>query len=94
MSWLDLQNPLIWLIAAVVLGVAEILLPSTIAIGFGLGAVATAGFLWLAGPGVLGVPGLLVLWAVVSGLCWIVLRIVFRNKASKDDPYDGDINEY
>lgn len=94
MGFFDLQNPLIWLIAAVILGVAELLLPSTIAIGFGLGALVAAVALWVLGPGVMGTPGLLLLWAVGSGLCWIALRLLFRNRVSKDDPYDGDINEY
>ena len=90
----DLFNPVNWVVIAVLLVAAEIVLPSTIALGFGLGALLVAALLWLVAPEGLGVLTLTAIWVVASGVAWVVMRVIFRNRASKDDPYDGDINEY
>lgn len=94
MNFFDFYNPVNWLVIGIVLAAAEILLPSTIALGFGLGAILLAGLIWVFTFDTLGLPTLTAIWVVLSGLSWIVMRWVFKNRSSKDDPYDGDINEY
>lgn len=94
MDFLDFHNPVNWLVFGILLVAAEILLPSTIALGFGLGAMLTAAALWAFGLDSMGLPTLTAIWVVLSGVCWLAMRVIFRNRSSKDDPYDGDINEY
>lgn len=94
MEFIDFHNPVNWLVLGFLLGAAEILLPSTVALGFGAGAVVLAGLLWILPLDATGLPTLTAIWVVASGVCWIAMRWVFKNRNTKDDPYDGDINEY
>jgi membrane protein implicated in regulation of membrane protease activity len=66
----------VWGAAALALGVAELLLPGFVLLGFAIGAGAVA-LILLTGltP---GLTALLVVFAVLSLLAWIVLRRVFR----------------
>lgn len=94
MDFLDFHNPVNWLVFGVLLIAAEILLPSTVALGFGLGALLVAGAVWVFPMDAMGLPTLTAIWVIASGICWIVMRVAFKNRTTKDDPYDGDINEY
>lgn len=94
MELIDLHNPVLWLILGIVLIGAEILLPSMIALGFGVAGLVVAGLLYLLPMENTGAPVLLVVWAVLSAVTWVLMRFAFKNKNVDDDPYDGDINEY
>ena len=94
MELFDIHNPVNWLVFGILLIAAEILLPSTIALGFGIGAVVTAGLLWIFGMETLGIPTLTAIWAVFSLISWLAMRVIFKNRATNDNPHDGDINEY
>lgn len=87
----------IWGAAAVVLAIGEVLLPSFVLLGFALGAAVVAALLLFGGP--LSVwlaasfPLLLLIFAVVSLLCWLALRRwvgVYRGQVKQ---FDHDIND-
>ena len=94
MEFFDIHNPVNWVVFGILLIALEILLPSTLALGFGLGAVVTAGILWILGLESVGIPTLTAIWAVSSGISWLLMRVLFKNRAANDKPHDGDINEY
>jgi len=87
----------VWATAALVLAVAEVILPGFVLLGFAIGAGVVALVLlvggplavWLAG----SVPVLLLVFAVVSLLAWLGLRRwlgVYKNQVRT---FDHDINE-
>lgn len=66
----------IWAAAALGLGVAELLLPGFVLLGFAIGAAAVSLLLLLGlAP---GLTALLVIFALLSLLAWIGLRRAFR----------------
>jgi membrane protein implicated in regulation of membrane protease activity len=87
----------VWATAALVLAVAEVILPGFVLLGFAIGAGVVALVLlvggplavWLAG----SVPVLLLVFAIVSLLAWLGLRRwlgVYKNQVRT---FDHDINE-
>ena len=81
----------IWICAALILGVIELLLPGTIFLGFSLGALAMAVLVSVLPA--MSAPALLALFAGLSLIAWIVLRIVFRRQSSGARIVTRDINE-
>ena len=87
----------IWGAAAVVLAIGEVLLPSFVLLGFALGAAVVAALLLFCGPLSVwlaaSLPLLLLIFAVVSLLCWLALRRwvgVYRGQVKQ---FDHDIND-
>ncbi|WP_445942847.1 hypothetical protein [Roseicyclus sp.] len=87
----------IWGAAAVVLAIGEVLLPSFVLLGFALGAAVVAALLLFGGPMSVwlaaSLPLLLLIFAVVSLLCWLALRRwvgVYRGQVKQ---FDHDIND-
>ncbi len=87
----------IWGAAAVVLAVAEVLIPGFVLLGFALGAAVVALILLVGGPLAVwlggSVPMLLLVFAVVSLLSWLALRRwvgVYRGQVKR---FDHDIND-
>lgn len=80
-----------WICAALVLGVIELLLPGSIFLGFALGALAMA-ILLLVLP-VTNIPALIALFAILSLFSWFMLRLVFRRQSSGARIVTRDINE-
>ena len=87
----------IWGAAAVVLAIGEVLLPSFVLLGFALGAAVVAALLLFGGPLSVwlaaSLPLLLLIFAVVSPLCWLALRRwvgVYRGQVKQ---FDHDIND-
>ena len=87
----------IWGAAAVVLAIGEVLLPSFVLLGFALGAAVVAALLLFGGPLSVwlaaSLPLLLLIFAVVSLLCWLALRRwvgVYRGQVKR---FDHDIND-
>lgn len=92
---LDPTSWLFWSIAGALLLVIEVLMPTFLALGFGIGAWIVSALIFFAVPsGMVSAPMVLLIWAVLSALSWIILRNVFRNRYSGNKASKGDINEY
>lgn len=81
----------IWLAAALALGILEIFAPGFIFLGFALGAAAVGVLMALGLSSTL--PWLLVIFAVVSLLCWVAMRRAFGIRKGQVKVWDTDINE-
>ncbi|MBK0326956.1 hypothetical protein I5535_06565 [Rhodobacteraceae bacterium F11138] len=80
-----------WLCAALVLGIAEVLAPGFIFLGFALGAVAVA---LLLGIGLtFTLPLLLLVFAALSLIAWLALRRFFALPRGQVKRFRNDINE-
>lgn len=88
-AWLTLWW--VWLCAALALGVVELLLPGSIFLGFALGALAMALVVAVFAPANVAV--LLALFAMLSLVAWIGLRLVFCRQSSGSRIVTRDINE-
>ncbi len=82
----------VWIAAALLMGIAEIVLPGFLALGFAIGA-ALVGLLLVVAPSVMGLPALLALWAVLSLAAWAVLRRMFRLEKGQVRRVRGDVNQ-
>ena len=89
MSW---ENGWIWLVAAVLLALAELLLPGWVFMGI---AVATAimGLVILIGLWPAGLPLALVVTALLSGVIWLILRRLYGQRDGQVRIWDRDIND-
>ena len=91
------QEYWVWLVAAFVLGILEILSPGFILLGFAIGALAVGGLLFVGGAladylaGSL--PILLVTFGALSLVSWIVMRRIFGVRKGQIKIWDEDINE-
>ncbi|MEX5727673.1 membrane protein [Rhodovulum iodosum] len=81
----------VWLAAAVVLGILEILAPSYIFVGFAIGAAVTGGLMWLGMT--LALPWTLLVFALVSLAAWLTLRQLLGIRKGQVKVWDRDINE-
>jgi len=87
----------VWGAAAVVLAIGEVLLPAFVLLGFAFGAAVVALLLlvggplaaWLAG----SLPLLLLVFAVVSLISWLMLRRWLGVYRGQVKTFDHDINE-
>lgn len=82
----------VWLVAAAVLALLEIVIPGFILLGFAIGAALTGLLLWL---GILGpsLSWLLLVFAVISLASWIALRTLVGVRRGQVKVWDRDINE-
>lgn len=82
----------VWIVAGFALGVLEILAPGYIFFGFAMGALLTGVLL---GFGILGgsLPLLLLVFAVLSLITWLVLRRVVGVTDSQAKIWHKDIND-
>lgn len=82
----------IWLAAALALGILEIFLPGFIFLGFAIGAAVTG--LVLAIPGMaLSLNVLVLIFAVMSLIAWLVLRKLFALPQGQVKTFNHDIND-
>ncbi|HEY9039139.1 MAG TPA: hypothetical protein VIN05_09400 [Roseovarius sp.] len=82
----------VWMAAALLLAMVEIVLPGFLFLGFAIGA-ALVGLLLIAAPLLLGLPLLLVLFAALSLIAWAVLRRVFSFRHGQVRRVHDDVNE-
>lgn len=82
----------VWLAAALVLGIVEMLIPGFIFLGFAIGA-AVVGIALLGPLGLLSVPAILLIFAVVSLIAWLALRKYFALPKGQVKTFDHDIND-
>jgi membrane protein implicated in regulation of membrane protease activity len=82
----------VWLVAAAVLGIAEVLIPGFVLLGFAIGAALVGILLWA---GILGssLPWLLLVFAVASLAAWLVLRKAVGVRKGQLRVWDSDIND-
>jgi len=82
----------VWIVAGFALGVLEIILPGYIFVGFAIGAVVVGAGLGLS---VLGgsLPLLLLVFAVVSLVAWVLLRRTLGVRSGQVKLWDRDIND-
>ncbi|MCG7518459.1 NfeD family protein [Ruegeria sp. Ofav3-42] len=82
----------LWLAGALALGILEIILPGFIFLGFAVGAAITG--LLLVIPGIApNLPVLLLIFAVLSLVSWLVLRRMFALPHGQVKIFRHDIND-
>lgn len=80
-----------WVILGFGLGVLEVMVPGFIFLGFAIGAVVTGA---LVGLGIsAGLPALILIFAVVSVVAWLILRRVVGVREGQVKIWDRDIND-
>lgn len=82
----------IWLAAALVLALVEIMLPGFIFLGFALGALVMAVLVAVL-PTAFSAPVAVAVFAGLSLAAWIALRLIFRNQRSGTRIIRHDIND-
>ena len=80
-----------WVILGFALGVLEVLVPGFIFLGFAIGAVVTGILVGFGVPA--GLPALILIFAVVSVVAWLVLRRVVGVRDGQVKVWDRDIND-
>lgn len=83
----------VWMAAALVLGLVEILVPGFIFLGFAIGA-AIVGIVVLLGGSLLSAPFILLLFAVFSLMAWYALRQIFALPTGQVKTFENDINDH
>jgi membrane protein implicated in regulation of membrane protease activity len=82
----------VWLAAALVLAILEVLAPGFIFLGFAIGA-ALVGVALLGPLQLLSVPMILLVFAALSLIAWLVLRRVFALPKGQVKTFNHDIND-
>ena len=82
----------VWGVAAVALAVGEVLLPSYVLLGFGIGA-GFVGLLLLVGVPITSLPILLLIFAVASLVAWLGLRRWLGVLQGQVKTFNHDIND-
>jgi len=81
----------VWISAALLLAILEVLAPGFIFLGFAFGAATVGILLALSLP--MTLPWMLVIAASMALVSWIVMRKVFGVRAGQVKHFDTDINE-
>ena len=82
----------VWAAASLVLAIIEVLAPGFVFLGFAIGAAAVA--LILLNTGIsFGLPMLLLIFAALSLVAWLILRRVFARPQGQVKTFDHDIND-
>jgi membrane protein implicated in regulation of membrane protease activity len=82
----------VWGAAALVLAILEVLVPGFVFLGFAAGALAVSLLLLNTGIAV-GLPLLLLIFAALSLLAWLVMRRVFAGPGDRVRTFEDDIND-
>ena len=82
----------VWLCAALVLGILEVLAPGFVFLGFAIGAALVSMLLLNTGLA-LTLPKLLLLFAALSLAAWLILRRLFARPGTGPKTFDRDIND-
>ncbi|WP_425043811.1 NfeD family protein [Primorskyibacter sp. S87] len=91
----------VWLCVALVLAILEVVVPGFVFLGFAIGAAAMAalilgssqGLTFLGELHMLGLPVLLLVFAALSLISWLVLRRVFSLPKGQVKRFHNDIND-
>ena len=83
-----------WIIAAMILAILEVFLPAQILLGFAIGAVGVGLGLLIGFPGLAGsIPALMLAFAVMSLIGWLVLRRLLGVYKGQVKVWERDVNE-
>lgn len=82
----------VWLAGALALVILEMLLPGFVFLGFAIGAVGVALILLITGPA-FSLPVLLLVFAALSLVSWLVIRKLFALPKGSVKTFDSDIND-
>ena len=82
----------VWMAGALVLAILEVLAPGYVFLGFSIGAASVALLLALFAPPV-GLPMLLLVFAALSLVAWLLLRRLFPRSSGQVKIIERDINE-
>ncbi|WP_171179385.1 NfeD family protein [Ruegeria sp. HKCCD8929] len=82
----------VWLAGALVMAIAEMLLPGFVFLGFALGAAVTGLLLLVPGLSV-SLPVLLLIFAALSLAAWLILRRYFALPKGQVKVFREDIND-
>ncbi|MBO9397450.1 hypothetical protein J7399_14205 [Shimia sp. R9_1] len=82
----------VWLAAALVLAILEVLAPGFVFLGFAI-AAAVVGLALLGPLQLLSVPMLLLIFAAVSLAAWLILRRLFALPKGQVKTFKHDIND-
>jgi membrane protein implicated in regulation of membrane protease activity len=83
----------VWMVAALVLAIAEVLIPGWIFFGFAVGAFFLGAMIWLGIGAGMSLAWSLVIFAVLSLLAYIVMRQMFGIRRGQVKIWDRDIND-
>lgn len=81
----------VWMAAALILGILEVLAPGFVFLGFAIGAFAVSLILLNTGLG-LGLPMLLLIFAGLSLVAWLAMRKFFALPKGQVKIFEDDIN--
>ena len=82
----------VWLAAALALAILEVLAPGFIFLGFAIGA-ALVGLMLLGPAAMLSPQMLLLIFAALSLVVWLVLKRIFALPKGQTKTFDHDIND-
>ena len=82
----------VWVGAALILGILEVLAPGYVFLGFAIGALATGLILLNTGLS-LSLPMRLLIFAGLSLVAWLVMRRVFSSPKGQVTTFEHDIND-
>ena len=82
----------LWLIISLGLAIVELLVPGFLFLGFAFGALAVA-LLLLNSSLLLTLPALLLIFASLSLVAWLVMRRIFVSGKNQVKTFDYDIND-
>lgn len=92
MAWWSLWW--VWVVGALALAILEVLAPAQIFLGFAAGAAGVGLALLVGVPGLSGsIPALLLVFAVLSLIAWLLLRPLMGVREGQVKHIDHDINE-
>ncbi len=84
----------VWMVGALALAILEVLAPAQIFLGFAAGAAGVGLALLVGVPGLAGsLPALLLTFAILSLVAWLVLRPLLGIRQGQVKHFDHDINE-
>ena len=83
----------IWMVAALVLAIAEVLIPGWIFFGFAVGAFFLGSVIWLEIGTGLSMAWTLVIFAVLSLIAYILMSQIFGIRRGQVKIWDRDIND-
>ncbi len=84
----------VWFVGALLLAILEVVAPAQIFLGFAIGAAGVGFALLLGIPGLAGsIPAMLLLFAVVSLIAWLVIRRAVGVRKGQVKVFEHDINE-
>ena len=84
----------VWMVGALLMAILEVVAPAQIFLGFALGAAGVGVALLFGVPGLgTSVPMMLLLFAVISLIAWLVIRQAVGVRKGQVKVFEHDINE-